>query len=247
MHRTRNGNWSWTLIVSALVLLANMREARADECDLEELNNCNKPLFEISWSSNISEMQLDKSCEDLRKALLCVQSYTRRCMDLELREVFNRLHQGTNDLVKDLCTEGEFRTSYLQLSKCSKEIHQATAGCTSRYLKSVSVLKPKHNPAIGGNDKTNENIKPACCSANELADCMEKEGNRHCHGKQGQFLRQLFERTAASNSLGMCDDFTRYPEQCRSERSGSHRWAPSSLGLLLAGTLLALLVSRGNS
>ena len=46
---------------------------------------------------------------ELRKGVRCIQSYTRRCMDLQQRDQFNKLYHGTNQFIRDLCNKGEFQ------------------------------------------------------------------------------------------------------------------------------------------
>lgn len=46
---------------------------------------------------------------ELRKGVRCIQSYTRRCMDLQQRNQFNKLYHGTNQFIRDLCNKGEFQ------------------------------------------------------------------------------------------------------------------------------------------
>lgn len=49
------------------------------------------------------------SFSELRKGVRCIQSYTRRCMDLQQRNQFNKLYHGTNQFIRDLCNKGEFQ------------------------------------------------------------------------------------------------------------------------------------------
>lgn len=52
-----------------------------------------------------------KSCanSDLHTGLECIRSYTRRCMSQHEREHFNKLYFGTNEMIKDLCSEGAYQ------------------------------------------------------------------------------------------------------------------------------------------
>jgi len=51
---------------------------------------------------------------ELRKGVRCIQSYTRRCMDLQQRNQFNKLYHGTNQFIRDLCNKGEFQEGKTQ-------------------------------------------------------------------------------------------------------------------------------------
>lgn len=50
---------------------------------------------------------------ELRKGKRCIESYTRRCMDLQHRNQFNKLYHGTNQYIRDLCSEGKFQQGML--------------------------------------------------------------------------------------------------------------------------------------
>uniref|UniRef100_A0A1A9V4X6 Uncharacterized protein n=1 Tax=Glossina austeni TaxID=7395 RepID=A0A1A9V4X6_GLOAU len=91
-----------------------MTTVDAEECGHEEFAKCAEPLEMLHLTSEFSigaakKEELDKLCHELRKGVRCIQSYTRRCMDLQQRNQFNKLYHGTNQFIRDLCNKGEFQ------------------------------------------------------------------------------------------------------------------------------------------
>lgn len=46
---------------------------------------------------------------DLNAGLHCIRSYTRRCMSITQRQHFNKLYQGTSEVIHELCSEGAYQ------------------------------------------------------------------------------------------------------------------------------------------
>uniref|UniRef100_A0A1B0FJT0 Uncharacterized protein n=1 Tax=Glossina morsitans morsitans TaxID=37546 RepID=A0A1B0FJT0_GLOMM len=105
---------SWVYFVAITVALASMTTVDAEECGQEEFAKCAEPLEMLHLTSEFSigaakKEELDKLCHELRKGVRCIQSYTRRCMDFQQRNQFNKLYYGTNQFIRDLCNKGEFQ------------------------------------------------------------------------------------------------------------------------------------------
>lgn len=100
-------------IVSTLLHCVQCQEA----CGQGELTNCAKPLSVLSSTSELSiygsQQDLDNLCPDLKAGLHCIRSYTRRCMDINQREHFNKLYQGTSEWVVIWFVNFEIRTRRL--------------------------------------------------------------------------------------------------------------------------------------
>lgn len=252
MHQMWNRNWSWTLLVFSAMLLLSAEVANSEECGQEEFTKCAEPLDMLHLTSDFSigpakKEELEKLCHELRKGVRCIQSYTRRCMDLQQRNQFNKLYHGTNQFIRDLCNKGAFQDEYLKHVPCSEMAKKEFEVCSNRYRETMVFLKPNKNQENSENGTLNENIKTICCSINELVDCSEDAARKICGNEAAKFTRQLVDKYANSLTKIYCEDFTRNPGICRDgEGNGSTRAAGSSLGLLLTGTLLTLLVSRGN-
>ncbi|EDW92254.1 uncharacterized protein LOC6531752 isoform X1 [Drosophila yakuba] len=252
MHPMWNRNWSWTLLIfSALLLLLSADVANSEECGQEELTKCSQPLDMLQLTDfsigPAKKEELEKLCHELRKGVRCIQSYTRRCMDLQQRNQFNKLYHGTIQFIRDLCNKGTFQDEYLKHIPCSKMAKKEFEVCSNRYRETLVFLKPNKNPQNSENGTLNENIKTICCSINEYVDCSEDAARKICSAEAAKFTRQLVEKAVGSLTTTYCEDFTRNPSMCRDgDGNGSTRSAVSSLGLLLTGTLLTLLVSRGN-
>uniref|UniRef100_A0A1B0A1G5 Uncharacterized protein n=1 Tax=Glossina pallidipes TaxID=7398 RepID=A0A1B0A1G5_GLOPL len=102
------------VVVAITVALASMTTVDAEECGQEEFAKCAEPLEMLHLTSEFSigaakKEELDKLCHELRKGVRCIQSYTRRCMDFQQRNQFNKLYDGTDQFIRDLCNKGEFQ------------------------------------------------------------------------------------------------------------------------------------------
>ncbi|XP_022227648.2 uncharacterized protein LOC111077610 [Drosophila obscura] len=254
MHCSWNFNWSWTLIWMSVLILALAVEVRSEECGQEEFTKCAEPLEMLHLTPEFSigpakKEELDKLCHELRKGVRCIQSYTRRCMDLQQRNQFNKLYHGTNQFIRDLCNKGEFQEEYLKHVPCSEMAKKEFEVCATRYKETMVFLKPNKNQENPENGTLNENIKTICCSINELVDCSEMAARRICGNEAAKFTRELVDKYANSLTKTYCEDFTRSPGLCRDdERNGATGvLLQSSLGLLMTMTLVALLVSSRRS
>ncbi|XP_016930535.2 uncharacterized protein [Drosophila suzukii] len=250
MHQFWNWNWRWALLIFSALLLVSL--ANSEECGQEEFAKCSEPLDMLHLSSNFSigpakKEELDKLCHELRKGVRCIQSFTRRCMDLQQRNQFNKLYHGTNQFIRDLCIKGAFQEAYLRHAPCSQKAKTEFEVCGNRYKDTMVFLKPNKNQENSENGTFNENIKTICCSISELVDCSEDAARKVCGNEAAEFTRELVDKYANSLTKIYCEDFTRHPGHCRNgEDNSSHRAGLSSLSLLLTGTLITLLVSRGN-
>ncbi|BFG05576.1 uncharacterized protein DMAD_04276 [Drosophila madeirensis] len=257
MHCSWNFNWSWTLLWMSVLMLALAVEVRSEECGQEEFTKCAEPLEMLHLTPEFSigpakREELEKLCHELRKGVRCIQSYTRRCMDLQQRNQFNKLYHGTNQFIRDLCNKGEFQEEYLKHVPCSEMAKKEFEVCATRYKETMVFLKPNKNQENAENGTLNENIKTICCSINELVDCSEMAARRICGNEAAKFTRELVDKYANSLTKTYCEDYTRSPGLCHDDsRNAAPRLLQQSSSLLLllliTTTLAALLVSSRRS
>uniref|UniRef100_A0A1A9WW21 DUF19 domain-containing protein n=1 Tax=Glossina brevipalpis TaxID=37001 RepID=A0A1A9WW21_9MUSC len=193
----------------------------AEECGQEEFTKCAEPLEMLHLTSEFSigaakKEELDKLCHELRKGVRCIESYTRRCMGEQQRDQFNKLYQGTNQFIGDLCVKGEFQNEYLRHAPCSAMAKREFEVCANRYKETMVYLKPNENQQAQENITVNENIKTICCSINELVDCSESAAKKICGNDAAKFTRELVDKYASSLTKIYCDNFTQLPENCHS-------------------------------
>ena len=113
-----------------------------EDCEQEELSRCAKPLQVLQTTTNITfeREELDKLCPDLNSGLRCIQSYTRRCMTQIQRNQFNKIYQGTTELIKDLCQPGDFQREFLKHSPCLQTVRPQHDNCAVRYREEMSSI-----------------------------------------------------------------------------------------------------------
>uniref|UniRef100_A0A0A1WQY9 Uncharacterized protein C9orf117 n=1 Tax=Zeugodacus cucurbitae TaxID=28588 RepID=A0A0A1WQY9_ZEUCU len=251
-NKNNSGN-SFAIAVYAIVaILASdlVAGVRGEECGQEEFTKCAEPLDMLHLTSELSigaakKDELLKLCNELKKGVRCIQSYTRRCMPLQQRNQFNKLYHGTNQFIRDLCNEGEFQDEYLKHAHCSEIAKKEFEGCANRYKETMVFLKPNKNQENHENITLNENIKTICCSINELVDCSEDAARKICGHDAAKFTRELVDKYANSLTKIYCEDFTRHPEMCHDGLSddGVSRYQ-SQLGravvFIISGVVAAL-------
>lgn len=218
----------------------------AEECGQEEFTKCSEPLDMLHLTSEFSigaskKEELDKLCVELRKGVRCIQSYTRRCMDLQQRNQFNKLYHGTNQFIRDLCNKGEFQEEYLKHAPCSEMAKKEFEVCSSKYKETMVFMKPNKNQENHENITLNENIKTICCSINELVDCSEDAARKVCGNEAAKFTRELVDKYANSLTKLYCDEYTRHPGACKDGENGTgDPLQPQSFFGLIIAAIIAL-------
>jgi len=205
-----------------LVLASSANGVLSEDCGHEEFAKCAEPLDMLHLKSDFSigaakKEDLDKLCHELRNGVKCIQSYTRRCMDLQQRNQFNKLYHGTNQFIRDLCIKGAFQDEYLKHAPCTETAKKEFEICANRYKETMVFLKPNQNqePEPHENGTLNDNIKTICCSINELVDCSEEAARKMCGHNAAKFTRELVDKYANSLTKIYCEQFTHHPEYCR--------------------------------
>lgn len=119
-------------------------EACLQDCGQEEFSRCAKPLQLLQSTSDLSfapkREELDELCPEFHNGLRCIGSYTRRCMTQVQRDQFNKIYQGTNELIKDLCREGDYQNEFLKHSNCLQTVKPLHVKCAERYQQTMSSI-----------------------------------------------------------------------------------------------------------
>ncbi|XP_035785329.1 uncharacterized protein LOC118463112 [Anopheles albimanus] len=138
-------------IIVTVFITVNLARIRAENCGQEELAKCVRPFQVIQSASDLSiatkREDLDRVCPDLNHGLQCIRSYTRRCMNLEQRNHFNQLYNGTNQFVRDLCREGEYQKEFLAHAPCLQLVRPDYEVCGRRYHQTVIAITQQVQPA----------------------------------------------------------------------------------------------------
>jgi hypothetical protein len=98
----------------------------------------------------------------LENGLKCIRSYTRRCMDIKKRQQFMKLYKGTEQIIRDLCIEGQFQNEFLKHAACLQTVRPQHQKCAVKYQETIaSIGMPKANHTqIQQN--ANEDVKKVC-------------------------------------------------------------------------------------
>ncbi|CAG2107665.1 unnamed protein product [Medioppia subpectinata] len=88
------------------------------------------------------EEHLEELCGKLKEAVDCVNKFTRKCLDTHSKIQYEAMTNGTQTLIKDLCTKGSpFRQEYLKHAKCFHKYQHQYRMCSDRYFSYVDTFK----------------------------------------------------------------------------------------------------------
>lgn len=122
----------------------------AEECGHEELNKCSKSLQVLNSASELSftpkREELAELCPDLEAGLKCIRSYTRRCMTLTQRNQFMKIYKGTEEVIRDVCREGDYQNEFLKHAACLRTVKPQHKKCEEKYQETMNFIRsPKAN------------------------------------------------------------------------------------------------------
>ncbi|XP_044734450.1 uncharacterized protein LOC123296842 [Chrysoperla carnea] len=207
-------------------------------CGHEELVQCAQRLHILSDSTELtfvsSKAELDKVCPGLHKGLLCIHSYTLRCMTLSQRNHFHELYRGTSTVIKELCKEGPYQEEFLRHLPCMHSVVKDYEICTMRYQTALEAINK-----LDRSNETNENdtIKNVCCSFQEYMNCGTNTMRQSCGEEAAQFTRSFMDRMSSNLIKLHCMEYG--DDQC----SASSATATFALKTTLLTALTAILVT----
>jgi hypothetical protein len=88
-------------------------------------------------------------------------------MSLQKRQQFMKLYKGTEQIIRDLCIEGEFQNEFLKHSPCLQTVRSQHEKCAVKYQETMaSVNMPKANQTHMHHEhhqhNTNDDVKKVC-------------------------------------------------------------------------------------
>ncbi|XP_070503963.1 uncharacterized protein [Chironomus tepperi] len=229
-----------------------------EDCEQEELSRCAKPLQVLQTTTNITfeREELDKLCPDLNSGLRCIQSYTRRCMTQIQRNQFNKIYQGTTELIKDLCQPGDFQKEFLKHSACLQTVRPQHDNCAVRYREEMSSIfkvsanrtaHNQHQQQNSNNDDESDEefVKIVCCSFRKYLDCSEFVTRRTCGMETGLFIRDFIHRMSDTLMRNYCEEYYKGSNHCSNEFS-SASLKNSSSAILFTFVGISIAIQRNS-
>ncbi|CAG9802149.1 unnamed protein product [Chironomus riparius] len=122
----------------------NQQQHAGVPCGQEELQQCARQIKAVEATREFNfvynKEQLDRICPDLHMGLECIRSYSRRCMSQHERDHINKIYYGTNEMIKDLCMEGQYQEDFLRYSPCMQKVRNEYDHCKTDYQESMQAL-----------------------------------------------------------------------------------------------------------
>lgn len=221
-----------------------------EHCTLQQLTDCAKPLSVLIDSGLTfisSQADLDKICPELRGAISCIHSHTRRCMTNNQSEHFQKLFRGTGKMVTELCVNGTFQQEYLKHAPCMKQAESENEVCLKRYARAMKEVTD-NTPEMDNSDPDIFNalkkkreaadlgIRNVCCIFQEYVECLTHTMRRKCGEEAAKFSNKFMEKISAAMMKSHCRQYGR--RHCGLTSSGTIE--ESTLALVLL-SLLAVL------
>lgn len=199
----------------------------AEQCGQEELAKCADSLQKLS-ASDLSiarnQEELDILCPELNDGLHCIRSYTRRCMSLSQRDHFNKLYNGTSQVIRDLCNPGDYQSEFLQHSPCLDRARQNYEICATEYQNTMTLISQErtidertqqqqaHQQTLAPNET--EDVRNICCSFRQYLDCSEHAARKICGEETGKFIRGFLDRMGNSLIKMYCNEYQLGTAKC---------------------------------
>jgi hypothetical protein len=84
-------------------------------------------------------------------------------MSLQQRQQFMKLYSGTEQIIRDLCREGQFQNEFLKHAACLQTVKPQHQKCAIKYQETMeSINKPKANHTHAQQQNTNDDVKKVC-------------------------------------------------------------------------------------
>lgn len=219
-----------------LFLVPVSRSLNPRECRPEAMSRCTDPLKVVTDNKDLgfatSREELDRMCPKLMDGLRCIDEFTYRCLDVEHRNYFNTLYQGTTQVIVDLCQRGQYQSDYLQHAPCMRRVQAGYEQCADTYQVQIKMLNENaatqrradiaatslanggndndadqesaHPAATGESQSENENVQLLCCSFQQYLHCSERIVNSTCGYETARFTKSFLDRMSGPLIQGHC-------------------------------------------
>ncbi|XP_052121856.1 uncharacterized protein LOC113207069 [Frankliniella occidentalis] len=213
--------------------------ARANEmCRQEIVMGCAQPFSLLTDNKEMamfrSRADLDRICPKLTEGVLCIDRFTRLCMNQQQRAHFHQLYHGTSEVIHDLCQDGEYREEFLRHAPCMSEVRSDHEVCSDKYQDRMARMEQKtklrtarhsqhhhnhqhhyrhhHNHTATEEDlerqEHEDDLRTLCCSFQDYLRCSQSVVEDKCGEETARFAHSFMDRMASSLVQSHC---TAYP------------------------------------
>jgi hypothetical protein len=159
-----------TVFVSVILLSETVLNVFGQNENCYDLGQCVTLLKSLTSDENMAfahtEEHLETLCVKLKEAVQCVNTFIKRCLDSSSQVQYEAMTNGTQKLIKDLCTKGtNFRTEYLKHAKCYHKYQNEYKFCAEQYYSNYEKIKDNVN------EDQETQIKNWCCNFDGHRKC----------------------------------------------------------------------------
>ncbi|KAG7167331.1 hypothetical protein Hamer_G022799 [Homarus americanus] len=199
---------------------------------MDQLQAINKD-HNLAFAS--TEKELSKMCNTMKSGLDCVHDHVKNCFEDSRQRVIYQLLTGTEDVIKSLCMQGNFREQYLVHAVCMKNLSTDNLVCGLQYKRLISSVNPPEKLDF------EDSIRQQCCAFHNYLLCVTSAAERECGTQAAHFIEEYSYRTAGPIIQTRCKVYVPGSLECTHSTAALSKGA-SFLGLsLLLVTPLILL------
>ncbi|KDR15618.1 hypothetical protein L798_09431 [Zootermopsis nevadensis] len=158
----------------------------------------------------------------MNRGIRCIDSYTRRCMTEEQRKHFNRLYDGTTQMIKKLCNPGPYQEEFLVHAPCMREVSAEYEDCVRKYQQKIGEVhtrinelnrRPANDSALDIAGRGNE-LRTVCCSFRDYLVCSQRTVMNKCGEEAAKFTEDFLNQMSFTLIEAHCENYLHGSNQC---------------------------------
>lgn len=207
-------------------LLAVVRAAGLKDCDAAAMSRCTDPLrvltnnLDLGFAATKSELRL--LCPKLIDGLRCVDNFTLRCMVSNQRAYFTTIYAGTNEVILDLCSDGEYQNEFLRHAPCMRMVQDGYEACAHAYQLKIRELNTISGDQDSLSDEESQRkVCTLCCSFRSYLECSKSVVREKCGSSTAQFSQKFLDRMAGPLMQGHCRAYKHDSKECSMDENSS--------------------------
>ncbi|KAG9509585.1 hypothetical protein GZH46_01890, partial [Fragariocoptes setiger] len=215
----QQSNRTLIMLASMTLLVVKIDSIVGQSCHSRELDLCAAPLVVFTQSPSglaLNNHDLDKQCNYIKEADVCLSNFTRRCMTPIQSSMISILTEGSRQVLKDYCTPNSYiREQFLKHSSCLNEaLKTHHKSCIKDLQASLEVMT--QSMSTSETKQWQKRVPVGCCAYRRFENCIGGQVERKC-GKEAQdFVKLVLKRVLSRMPDMMCRNYKPEGSTCKS-------------------------------
>ncbi|KAL7638832.1 UNVERIFIED_CONTAM: hypothetical protein RMT77_010366 [Armadillidium vulgare] len=174
-------------------------------------------------------------CSTMNTGFECVYDHVTRCFNKERRDLIYTLLQGTEDVIRLLCTPGDFRNNYKIHAPCMKNVSTDSRMCGPHYQMLIRLVSPKDDVSVA------DTIRRQCCAYHTYLLCVTEIAESECGPNAADFIKDYSYRTAGPLIKNQCKNYKAGSLMCSFFMNSSPSFNNLSFSILILTIFIHIL------